>query len=217
MDDQRNDDIGLDDDTLLSLWDTAEAIAGQRCQRSLARLRRGDGGFYDQDDLRQDLFLEFLALVRRTAGAENQADDGDGEGALWDHWQRILWGQGQRLLRRVPQRLWSGAIDGPAEPLNNAEGEEDVVDPIDRYATGAPSPEEAQCIAGEMDRLERALWRLSPCQRQVLYMVTIADLRPADVAAQLRLSTNAVHRRTHRARRTLRLAMAIAGETIEEG
>jgi len=215
MDSQPTDANGMEDDALLSLWETAAKIADRRCQPSLVRLRHGAGGFYDHDDFQQDLFLEFLDLAQQIAEEPIPADAGDGEGPLWDRWQRILWGDGQRVLRRQPQRLWNGAIDGPADTVSAPDEEMDVVDPIDRYATDAPSPEETQTIAGEIDRLEGALWGLTPCERQILYMVTMADQRPSEVAALLRLSANSVYQHTHHARELLRVAMAIAPDAQE--
>lgn len=49
----------------LSLWPRAREMARVHCSGTLARLRNGDGGFYQADDLWQDLFLEFWALASR--------------------------------------------------------------------------------------------------------------------------------------------------------
>lgn len=200
----------LPDDDLLALWQVAWRMARRRCAATLARLGRGEGGFYGADDLQQDLFLEFWALA-----AEWRAS-GQGRAALWAAWRRRLWGGGRRVLRRAPQRLWArpeiafdpAALD-PAEAGEPEEGlplrGERLVQPEDAEAT-------RHGLAG-LEALERALWALRPVHRQVLYLAAFLEEPPAKVARLLMLEdAAAVHRRLHLARRALQRQLARAEE-----
>jgi len=200
----------LPDDDLLALWQVAWRMARRRCAAALARLGRGEGGFYGPDDLQQDLFLEFWALVQQWRAS------GQGRDALWAAWRRRLWGGGRRVLRRAPQRLWSRpeiTLDPLA--LDPAGGSE----PEDGLRIGADllvQPEDAEAtrhgLAG-LEALERALWALRPVHRQVLYMAAFLEAPPAEVARLLMLEdAAAVHRRLHLARRALRRQLTLTEE-----
>jgi len=200
----------LSDDELLALWQVAWRMARRRCAAALARLGRGEGGFYGADDLQQDLFLEFWALARAWHAS------GQGLADLWAAWQRRLWGGGRRVLRRSPQRLWGRpeisydpATLDPAEAGEPQEGgrlwSEALVQPEDAEAT-------RHSLAG-LEALERALWALRPVHRQVLYMATLLESPPAEVARLLMLDdAEAVHRRLHLARRALRRQLTLTEE-----
>ena len=191
---------------LLTLWEQAWRLAQRWCAGSLRRLRAGDGGFYEVDDLQQDLFIEFWGLVRQWRR------DGTDEAALWTAWRRRLWGQGCHILRRRPQRLWARA-ERPVAPERLAL--ETADEPIATGASLPPAarraltePEDAAVAQEEMvdlDRLEIALWALPPTQRQVLYMLTLAGIRTEAATRFLGLSNRtAVYQRLFAARRALR-------------
>lgn len=196
----------LSEREILNLWQVAWRMARRRCAATLARLARGEGGFYSADDLQQDLFLEFWAL------AQAWHCRGAGLGELWLDWRRRLWGGGRRILRRAPQRLWRG-VEWAVDPL--------ALDPAEAQG-GAPAaaaassgersalvqPEDAEATRHGLSRLEaleRALWALPPAQRQLIYMATLLEVPPAEVARLLALKdVQVVYRRLHLARRALR-------------
>ena len=60
----------LSEDELMALWERGRRIALARCSHSLRALRQGGGGFYEADDLWQDLFLDFMELARRGGTAD---------------------------------------------------------------------------------------------------------------------------------------------------
>lgn len=195
---------------LLALWEQAWALARRCCAGSLRRLQAGDGGFYEADDLQQDLFIEFWALAR-----DWQAS-GEDEAALWAAWRRRLWGQGCHILRRRPQRLWDRA-EYPVAPDRLAL---DASDDEPAAVEGLPTAARQALTAGEdaaathdqladLSRLEDALWALRPTQRQILYMVTLAGLPAAAVERLLGLgSRTALYQRLFVARQALRRGLA---------
>lgn len=200
----------LEEEAVLDLWHEAWRVARRQCARALARLRRGEGGFYGAQDFQQDLFVEFWELLERRGVPQ----DGDEAAALWAAWRSVLWGGGRRILRRVPQRLWEGAewavdpmslaleYDDPQEAASQGVG----LPPVAREAL--VQAEDAEATHGRLLRVERmaaALWRLQPLQRQILYMSALRGLPAAQVARRLGLrSRNAAYQRLHRARKALR-------------
>jgi len=196
----------LSEEALLALWQRARRMALPRCAWTMARLRRGDGGFYDPDDFMQDLFLAFWSLVERW-----QAEPNPREEALWLAWQGILWRGGARILRRVPQRLWDRP-ERTVDPCLLALGEGFVDETALRLSPALVEalvqPEDAEGTRERLSRLDalaEALWALRPAQRQVIFMCVILEL-PADLVAEtLGLSnSNAVYQRLHAARAALR-------------
>lgn len=69
--------------------------------------------------------------------------------------------------------------------------------------TETPSPEETASSSQELARVERALARMRPADREVLLLCGIEALAPSDVAELLGLSPEAVRQRLARARRAL--------------
>ena len=191
---------------LLALWQRANRLARRRCVRTLWRLRRGEGGFYQADDFMQDLFLEFTNLVR-----EWRANSEPSEKSLWDAWHRLLSRGGIRVLRRAPQRLWPTA-QRTASLLPPSQEHPNVAQHPERLSSSSIEahiqPEDSDTTRQQLarlDDLEAALWALRPLQRQVIYMMTMADLPAAQVARLLGIgSPNAVHQRLRAARAALR-------------
>jgi len=200
---------------LLALWQTARRVVLRSCASTLARLRAGEGGFYEAEDFWQDLFLAFWRLAKawREAGPSDEAD-------LWAAWRRALRRGGAQFLRRAPMRLWARR-ERPLAPQLLALEEGPQLDRRQPFAAGDPSPpldgaalealtqpEDAE--AGHLrraclDDLEAALWALRPGQRQVIFMATLAELPAAEVARLLGLSEgNAVSQRLFAARAALR-------------
>jgi len=199
----------MDEEELLALWRTARGMALRACARTISRLQAGEGGFYDADDLQQDLFLEFWRLVRRW-----RADPHRQEEQLWAAWRRALWHGGKTILKRAPQRLWDppeqqrdpgfftldADIDPEPEPLV-ASALADGVQPLIQ----AEDAERTHVCEDTLERVERALWALPVGQRQLLYMAAVAELPAEQVARCLGLRNgNAVYRRLHTARAALR-------------
>lgn len=196
------------DEALLEAWERARRTALRRCRRTFARLHAGCGGFYGADDFEQDLFLEFWSLWHRHGGVADER--------LWAAWDATLWGGGLRILRRRPQRLWR-RHEVPVAPTA-FEG----ADPEPGPQAGLPAAarnralvereasaevEEAEAVA----RLEAALRRLSPGQREVLYLLALRGLPAAEIARRLEIpSSDAVYQRARRARRSL--ARGLAGQ-----
>jgi RNA polymerase sigma factor (sigma-70 family) len=201
----------LSEEALLALWQRARRMALPRCAWTMARLRRGDGGFYGPEDFMQDLFLEFWSLVKRW-----QAEPNPREEALWLAWRRMLWRGGARILRRVPQRLWDRP-ERTVDPCLLALGEGFCVDETaprlsPDLVEALTEPEDGEGTRERISRLDalaEALWALRPVQRQVIFMCVVLEL-PADLVAEtLGLSnSNTVYQRLHAARAALRKRMS---------
>lgn len=197
------------EDEIVRLWEEAWDTARRLCARTLARLERGDGGFYGAEDLRQDLFLEFWSLLGEWRAAPSpRAED------LWREWRRRLARGGYRVIRRRPQRLWDRA-EGPVDPLvlmldepvdtgEDALGDRSVGPSA---AAKLVQPEDALAsheALHSFDALEEALWELTPSQRQVVYMSALMDLPAKTVARCLGLTRReGVYAHLHEARRVL--------------
>ena len=205
----------LTEEELLALWQTARRVVLRSCASTLARLRAGEGGFYEAEDFWQDLFLAFWRLAK----AWREAGPSDEE-ALWAAWRRTLRRGGARLLRRAPMRLWARR-ERPLAPEVLALEEDPGLDRGQPFAVGDPSqyldgaalesliqPEDAETghlRRACLDDLEAALWALRPAQRQVIFMATLAELPAAEVARLLGLREgNAVSQRLFAARAALR-------------
>ena len=197
----------LSEEELLALWQRARRMALPRCAWTMARLRRGDGGFYEAEDFMQDLFLEFQSLVERWRAGPDPSEE-----ALWLAWRRILWRGGARILRRVPQRLWDRAeqaVDPCELALGNDFSADEAAWPLSPdLLVALVQPEDGDGTRerlARLDALAKALWSLRPAQRQVIYMCALLEL-PADLVAEtLGLSgSNTVYQRLHAARAALR-------------
>ncbi len=207
----------LAEEELMALWAQAWNLAQRLCGGSLRRLRQGDGGFYTADDLQQDLFLEFwgLACGWRAGGAPEES--------LWAAWRRKLWGQGQHVLRRSPQRLWARAERSWAPESLALDVVSDDADGTSLPASARAAltaPEDAAAThegLAALDDLEAALWALRPAQRQVLYMLTLAGRSAGHTGRLLRLnSRNTLYQRLYAARRALlRRLRSLAAEEKE--
>ena len=179
------------------LWPQARRMAEQWCSATLRRLHRGDGGFYEADDLLQDLYIEF----RDTVGRWRAGGDRDDVQALWAAWSRRLWGGGKRILRRQPQHLWARQEE-PMDPTDVGRAIEALMaqdddSPVEPFKVG-------EALAG-LDHLDAALWSLPVLNRQVVYMACLRRQSAPDIARMLDLSgAEAVYVLLRRARRRLR-------------
>jgi len=200
----------LDDDELLALWRHGRRLAGRYCRGSLARLRAGGGGFYEVDDFWQDAFLAFSQVV-----SEWQAPLGGSADDLWRRWGLALWGQGIHILRRAPQRLWSGVQSTAATKETIEEvvpaGPKQLERPGQPWMTGSEparrSAEQSALALDRLDALEERLWRLRPLQRQALYMAALQHIPAGNVVARLGLrDRREAYRLVESARRRLRRA-----------
>jgi DNA-directed RNA polymerase specialized sigma24 family protein len=182
------------------LWPQARRLAEQWCAIALNRLRRGDGGFYEADDLLQDLYIEFRDTIARW-----RADGaGDDEQALWSAWSRRLWSGGQRVLRRQPQHLWVRQEE-PMDPTELSQAAETLTTESD--ASPVDTVEVSEALSS-LDRLDAALWSLPVLNRQVVYMLCLRRRHAADIAQQLSLpGPKAVYGLLRDARRRLRRAL----------
>jgi len=197
----------LDDDELLALWRHGRHLATRYCRGSLARLRSGAGGFYEVDDFWQDAFLAFCQVVAEWQALGRPTDD------LWRRWGLALWGQGIHILRRAPQRLWSG-VQSTTDSGQAVDGEPAVVQkqpqrPGQPRLTGSESArrsaEQNALALDRLDDLEGRLWRLRPLQRQALYMAALQHMPAAKVASRLGLrDRREAYRLVENARRRLR-------------
>ncbi len=199
-------DGSLSEGELVALWQVAWEMARRLCAGTLARLARGEGGFYEAEDFYQDLFIEFWRLARVW-----RRHDGSAE-ALWRAWRRRLWGGGRRILRRAPQRLWHNP-EYPINPLEMAlagpgdgEREPSIANiPALEALTQPEDAETAQARSADLQALEEALWALRPAQRQILYMAAVLETSPSEVAQMLHLgNAKEVYQHLYRARRALR-------------
>jgi len=201
-----SDKSASDETLLMTLWEEARRRARVWCGSTLARLRRGEGGFYEEDDLWQDLFLEFWDLLAawRQSGADREE--------LWALWRKRLWRDGWRVIRRTPQRLWQG-VERAVEPATLAlERPHDDAAPertgLPQGAVAAlrhdPDGPRAVTRLARVEALERALWALPPDERQVLYLNLVVGLPAADVARCLDLCRReVVYQRMRKLRRHL--------------
>jgi len=195
----------LTEEELIALWQVARREVLRRCGHTLARLRAGEGGFYEAEDFWQDLFLAFWRLLRKW-----QATTPGDERALWAAWRKFLHRGGAQILRRAPMRLWARREQPLAPQLlaleDDADEAERPLDPMAQEALIQAEDAEAEYLRRAcLDDLEAALWALRPGQRQVIFMATLAELPAAEVARLLGLSDgNAIAQRLYVAREALR-------------
>lgn len=203
----------LSEGELLALWRKAQRVVWRLCRRTILRLRWGQGGFYEENDFWQDLFLEFWRVARHWQ-TQTRLQPGLQEADLWTAWRRALARGGKAILRRAPQRLWH-AVEEPLDPevLACWEVAESVPMAAPLAADFAPARALIQPEDGEatylrqdaLDRLERALWSLPLAQRQLLYLAVVANLPATQVAHCLGLANgNLVYQRLHTTRAALR-------------
>lgn len=196
----------IEHDELMALWCEGRRIAAARCMGTLGCLRRGEGGFYEVEDLWQDLFLEFWRLVVRWRGAPSPRPLDD----LWAEWRSMLWDGGSRVLRRRPQRLWAHAdksVDRDVFALGEGEGEDAVgLSPTACAAlVEEEEPAEALAMRSTLGAVARRLWSLGIAQRQALYLTAIVGLSADEAARCLHMRNAAeVYRCAHAARRVAR-------------
>ncbi len=220
----RGDRSGRGDPEADGLWPEARRLAVRWCCRSLYRLRRGEGAFYEAEDLLQDLYIEFRATVDecRAASAGGPLDPP----ALWRAWSRRLWHGALNVLSRRPQALWSprehsldpAALgeDARAARLRPASRRFEL-DADDGTAGMADDASATADQAEALARVEAALWSLPPLCRQVVYLVLLCGHRAEEVARALALrDAQEVYVLLRRARRHLRRALAAEGSRERE-
>jgi len=173
----------MDERELLTLWHEGLRIAQRCCARTLGRLRDGEGGFYEADDLLQDLFLDFWGVAQswHAAGSGDQA-------ALWEAWRRRLSHGGARILRRAPQRLWGGAeIATPPEvfaaPEEADERSARLLRAIERALTQCDDAPTACEQREALDDVAQALEGMPAARAHCLTMTALQG-RPADEVAE---------------------------------
>mgnify|MGYP000931800815 CR=1 FL=1 len=177
----------MEERELLTLWRKGLRIAQRCCAHTLARLAAGEGGFYEADDLLQDLFVEFWRVVEAW-----QADERADEEALWEAWRRRLWHGGARILRRAPQRLWRRSeihfAPDELEAAGDAElGAARMLRTIER-ALVQPDEAPAACEQrGALDDVAQALAALPAPWSRSLTMTALQGRPAGEVAAALGL------------------------------
>jgi RNA polymerase sigma-70 factor (ECF subfamily) len=179
---------------------TAEERRAQ--ERALgARLRAGDaeafGALYERHAARLHRILCRLGASRE--GAED---------ILQEAWLRLA-----THARQLPEETDVGAwlytvarnllFDAARSDRRRAQRPVRPADPP------APDAEEARQVArAEVERLEAALASLPDPSREILVLVGVEGLSPAEAGALLRLSADATRQRLHRARAQLADALA---------
>jgi DNA-directed RNA polymerase specialized sigma24 family protein len=212
----------LSADELETLWREAWRLARQACHTTLIRLRAGHGGFYDADDLHQDLFLGFRSLALEWAAETPRPP----ESALWAAWRRRLWHGGARYYRRRPQRLWARVeIALPPEilALDDADDAEarDSGDrlPADVIAQLVQSDEATAGLEGEDTEGElAAALSLLPREQQRLLKAILRTGSVAEAARALGLPQGQrTYQRLYRARRALQRALQERKQVVDDG
>lgn len=177
----------MDERELLTLWREGLRIARRCCGRTLGRLRAGEGGFYEADDLLQDLFLEFWRVVQAWT-----ADASGDQAALWEAWRRRLGHGGARILRRAPQRLWGGAEVATPPELFAAPEEADerssrLLRAIERALTQPDEAPTAREQREALDEVAQALETMPAARAHCLTMTALQGRPAAEVAEALGL------------------------------
>lgn len=207
-----SDPIALSPDEIEALWREAWRLARRACHATLARLRMGEGGFYDADDLHQDLFLGFRSLALTWAAQQPRPPESE----LWAAWRRQLWHGGARYYRRRPQRLWIGR-ELPLAPETLALDDGEDPDAPDRDCLPACAAEQLIEPDASLEGLQAedaarsalaALRSLPAAQRRLLELVAVQGRSVAEAARALGLPPGqAAYQRLYRARRALERAM----------
>jgi len=156
-------------------WPQALALAQRACRYTLARLRRGEGGFYQADDFLQDLYCAWAALC---------ADHAHDEQALWRAWRGLLYAGGREILRHPPQRLWQRP---------------DLCLPLPSFER-QPAPAANGQASQRWRQVVGDIWRLPLAQRQIIYLRALAAYSSHQVGQSLGLSPASVDARLRRAR-----------------
>lgn len=203
------DTTTLSHEELLRLWQHGRRIAASCCAPSLRALLRGLGGFYEVDDLWQDLFLEFWDVARRWYGGSRPASVDD----LWAAWRYRLRHGGYIVLHRRPQRLWrrrEWSVDPDAMELDPLAGDDPApltpsLTPTALEALIEADPEAACIIDATREEVARRLQSVSATNRQTLYLTAVVGLSATEAARCLQLADAAdVRRRVYRAREAVR-------------
>lgn len=173
--------------------------------RLVARLKDGDNAAFEEvyEAYRPRLFSFLARLSRRRDVAED---------LLEETWLRLVT-TAPRLAADTSLAAWLFTV---ARHLYVSWCRHRALDP-DRLSDMAPAwpqpsagetPFEAAARGETERRLERALARLSVRDREVLLMVAVEDLRPAEAAAALDVAPEVLRKRLQRARDRLAAAMA---------
>lgn len=143
------------------------------------------------DEVAEDALQEVFVGVWRGARGWR----GEHSGRVWLY----------ALARRQAARTWRRRVGEPADP-----------EPVDMLAhqAGFAADRDPEALVGAMEdveRLHRALGRLSDVDREVLTLRDLEGLTGPEVATLLELDLAAVKTRLHRAR--LRLLAELHGES----
>ena len=109
--------------------------------------------------------------------------------------------------RRGPWTAWLTAVARNAA-LNRARRLQPAAEPLPLHAAApGPTPEEALLLREQKEALRRAMARLSPAERQLLYRKYYYRQPTAQIAAELRTTVRAVEGKLYRAKKRLRRLM----------
>ena len=191
------------------LWDRAKKYIYRYCRWTLSRLRAGDGGFYDNDDFMQDLYLEFRSLFEQwnqaLAQAAPPATDPDYE-SLFTAWANCLSRGGWRVFRKAPQRLWTGVelvIDQSITECERSEEDTPLSRSVLEQLTTESGSDSISFDTSAVDEVTRRLWLLKPTSRQAVYLCLLEGVDGSTVADMLHMKPANVYDRIYLARKIL--------------
>ncbi len=185
-------------------------------QRLVARLKAGDAAAFDAvyDAYRPRLFTFLARLTRRRDVAEDLLDE---------TWLRLVM-SAPRLADDTCIAAWLFTVARNLHASwcrHRALDDTRISDAPASWPAPAPgeSPFEATSRNETEDRIERALARLTRRDREVLLLVAVSGMTPAEAAAAVGLPADALRKRLQRARERLAAEMEkeTAGALVESG
>ena len=164
-----------------------------------ALIRRDEGG--------AAAFLQAYTPLLRYVIAPILPSAQDQEECLSEVALRVWEGIASFDPRRGPWTAWLTAVARNAA-LNRARRLQPAAEPLPLHAAApGPTPEEALLLREQKEALRRAMARLSPAERQLLYRKYYYRQPTAQIAAELRTTVRAVEGKLYRAKKRLRRLM----------
>lgn len=158
----------------------------------------------------EDWAPRIYRFALRLTGDRHAAEDLAQETCLraWRHRQALRDERAERVwLFRIAVNLWRDGVrrTRTAQPLSGAEPD------------GQPAVEQLAEARDEAQRALKALDRLPPRQREVLYLNACEELKSAEIAEVLGISNEAVKSNLSLARKTMRTQLTDDGSIAARG
>lgn len=201
-----------------SVLDASTAVPELSDEQVVARVLAGETSLFEIIVRRynQRLYRATRAILRNDAQAEDAVQD-----AYLRAYQHLAQLSRQAAfagwLLRIAVNEGLMRLRSRRHPVSFDAGSDDDGDPIDKFASSLPGPEQQASNAEFRRLLEQSIEALSEAHRTVFVLRDVEELSTPETAEALRISESSVKIRLHRARAMLRrkLCSYAAMETRE--